>query len=103
MQTESTARWPARFSPDPKGSQTKGLFKMLLLGLLSRALSLVALHFSDWVLQQLASARCASGCCLEFASFWHGLWKHLAQRLVGRSPLSDANDEEWQPEFFGAN
>ncbi|MBL8794284.1 MAG: hypothetical protein JNM56_10285 [Planctomycetia bacterium] len=79
-------------------------FTTLALGLLARALSVVAAHYSDWLLNKLAQGCDAGfGFFRDFKRFWARLLTTVAYQLGSRRGQAGAyEEEEWQPELYPA-
>jgi len=75
------------------------------LGMLARALSVMAGHYSDWLLHKVSQAPDA-GCDFlrDFWQFCRRLMAVLAERLGGRPArhYSGYEEEEYESELFGA-
>jgi hypothetical protein len=80
-------------------------FVTLALGLLAKALSVVAAYYSDWLMEKLAHGFDASFTFFQdFKRFWHRLLTMVACQLGSRHGQLDDEyeNEEWRPELFGA-
>jgi hypothetical protein len=73
-----------------------------IVGMLTRALSVLTLHLSLWIMEQVAEGRTISDCCREFVRFCNRLLRSLAEQLSGgRNRLGDDYEDDWRPELFG--